>query len=71
MQDSGRTLTILHTAANLFRFISVVFEPFMPGFALKLNYLLGESHKPFHLVLLQVLRESCGHRFADVVLSLV
>lgn len=46
VKDSGRSLTVLALGACLLKFLALVFEPFMPGFTAKLNYLLAEPNPP-------------------------
>lgn len=43
--QSKRSLTVLGVLANLIRFLSLVFEPFMPSFSAKVNYMLGRQER--------------------------
>lgn len=44
-QKSGRSKAIMFVAVNVIRFISAIFEPFMPSFSAKVNYMLGVERK--------------------------
>jgi methionyl-tRNA synthetase len=40
-----RAEVVLGVLANLIRFLSLLFEPFMPSFAAKINYILGRENR--------------------------
>ncbi|KRX09065.1 Aminoacyl-tRNA synthetase, class 1a, anticodon-binding [Pseudocohnilembus persalinus] len=40
-QESGRSRTILFVYCNILRFLSLVFEPYLPSLSAKINFLLG------------------------------
>lgn len=39
--ESGRSKVVIGIFLNFLRFLSALFEPFMPGFSAKINFTLG------------------------------
>lgn len=72
VKATNRHLTVLFVGANLLKFLSGVFEPFMPTFAAKLNYLLGQQHCKRDRTLIGEFRQASADKaFRKAFLSLL
>jgi len=66
-KESGRSQTVIFVLINLIKFLTVIFEPFMPSFSAKVNYILSVERTADDEVLIGSLAEKNAASILELI----